>query len=191
MASWDALSVEPNRPTRRPCRHGEWQTDSLGARRRGHVRIPCRGATGCNDAGYKLPVPGPAGFKTKSYFLGVRRRYLEQRASLSGGILLAGYQIRTYASFAGGMEICQRAGREIADRQPGSIQRHAAEYANRLAALCGRQLQAFRPVHWAGQPGVSRYLRRQTWRSRNHCGRIAISQEPRDRGAEAFQFASL
>src|SRR5271170_3155043 len=191
MASWDALSIEPNRPTCRPCRHGEWQTHSLGARPLGHVRNPCRGATRCNDAGYKLPVPGPAGFKTKSYFLGVRRRYLEQRASLSGGILLAGYRIRTYASFAGGMEIRQRAGSEIAEWQPGSVQRHAAEYASRLAALCGPQLQAFRPVDWAGQPGVPRCLRRQTCRSRDHSGRTAIPQEPCDRGAEAFQFASL
>ena len=66
-----------------------------------------------------------------------------------------------------------------------------AEYAGRLAALCGRQLQAFRPVHRAGQPGVPRCLRRQTCRSRDHSGRTAIPQEPCDRGAEAFQFASL
>src|SRR5271155_4907102 len=128
MASWDALSIEPNRPTCRPCRHGEWQTHSLGARPRKHVRIPCRGATGCNDAGYKLPVPGPAGSETRSYFVEVRRHYLEQCASLSGGILLAGYQIRTCASLARGMEVRRRAGREIAKRQPGSVQRHAAQY---------------------------------------------------------------
>ena len=135
--------------------------------------------------------PGPAGSKTRPYFLEVRRRYLEQRASLSGGILLAGYQIRSCAPFAGGMEIRLLSGREIAERQPGSVQRNDAEYAGRFAALCGRQLQAFRPLHWAGQSGVPRCLRRQTCRSRNHSGRTAIPQEPGDRGAEAFQFASL
>ena len=125
---WLPGTHSPSNPvgrTCRPCCHGEWQTHSLGARPREHVRIPCRGAAGCSNAGYKFPVPGPAGSKTRSHFLEVRQRYLEQRAAVSGGILLAGYQIRTCASLARGMEVCQRAGCEIAERQPGSVQRHA------------------------------------------------------------------
>src|ERR1035437_6740913 len=48
----------------------------MGARPRGHVRVPCRGAKRCNNAGYTFPVPGPAGSKTRPHFREVRRRYL-------------------------------------------------------------------------------------------------------------------
>ena len=91
---WLPGTHSPSNPVGATCRsgrHGEWQTHPVGARPGEHVRIPCRGAAGCNDAGYKLPVSGPAGSKTRSHFLEVRRRYLEQRAALSGGILFAGY----------------------------------------------------------------------------------------------------
>jgi hypothetical protein len=90
-----------------------------------------------------LDINCPAGSQTRPYFLEVRQRYLEQRASLSGGILLAGYQIRSCAPLARGMEIRQCSGREIARRRPGSVQKHNVEYAGGLATLCGRQLQTF------------------------------------------------
>ena len=91
MASRDALAIEPNSEPGRACGHGERQTHPLGARSREHVRLPHRRAAGCNDAGNKLSVPGAAGAKTRPYFLQVRRPHLEQRASLSGGILLAAH----------------------------------------------------------------------------------------------------
>ncbi len=53
----------PSNPVAATCRsgrHGEWQTHPLGARPRGYVCLPCRGAAGCNDAGHKLPIPGAA-----------------------------------------------------------------------------------------------------------------------------------
>src|ERR1017187_1929880 len=137
----------------------------MGARPRGHVRVPCRGAKRCNNAGYKFPVPGPAGSKTRPHFREVRRRYLEQRASLSRGILLARYQIRNCDPFAGGMAIRLLPGREIAEWQSGSVQRNDAEYARRFPPLCGRQLQAFRPVHWAGLSiAISRERESSAWR---------------------------
>ena len=68
VASRDALAIEPSERTCRPGHHGEWQTHRLDARSREHVRLPCRCAAGCNDAGHQLPVPGPAGSETRAAF---------------------------------------------------------------------------------------------------------------------------
>ena len=101
-----------------------------------HVNVP-KGVTSL-EANFQYLAPiNPKQGRISSKFANVT---WNEHSSLSCRLLLAAHHILNFHPLARGLEVRLRAGNQVAGWQPGRVQRHHVEHADRFAALRRREL---------------------------------------------------